>query len=173
MGTRAWRFKGCAECGPVWSPRAAQPLRATSRPGRRGLQRLRPLRGGRVPPQPGTAAGRDCGGQRGLRGAPPNPGRAASALERAVTEVGGARSASRNAFFPDLQGMVGEGGLPYRRRVPWRALGGLGTSPGPERAAPRGSGGQTVQGCWHRCCPPMSPIPRPWGVPKSWEDWRL
>ena len=107
----------------------------------------------------GAAPARDCGGQ-GLRRAAGAPGCAPKSGPSRIRT--GARSdrggwgqecLPERAFFPDLQGMVGEGGLPYRRRVPWRALGGLGTSPGPERAAPGGSGGQTVQGCWHRCCP--------------------
>lgn len=73
---RAWRFKGCAKCGPVWSPRASQPLRATHpRKGRRPLRRL---------PKAGAAPARDSGGQRGLRGVSPNPGQAASALEHEV-----------------------------------------------------------------------------------------
>ena len=75
--------------------------------------------------------------------------------------------------FPNLQGMVGEGGLPYRRRVPWRALGDLSTSPGPERAAPGGVGDRRSRAAGTDAAPPMSPIPRPWGVRKSWEDGRL
>ena len=75
---------------------------------------------------------------------------------------------TRHAFFPDLQGMVGGGGgrLPYRRRVPWRALGDLDTSPGPERAAPRGVGDRRSRAAGTDAALPCHSFPGP-GVSRT------
>lgn len=122
----------------------------------------------------GAAPARDCGGQRGLRGAPPNPGRAASALERAVTEVGGARSASRNARFSlTCKAWLGRGGYPTEGGCPgepWEVW----APPQVLRGLhPGGVVDRRSRAAGTDAAPPMSPIPRPWGVPKSWEDGRL
>lgn len=157
-----------ARMRPVWSPRASQPLRAPLHlPDRPETTAARgPCAEGGVQPQPGTPAG-----QWGLRGVTPIPGRAHPALEHAVREAGGTGvpPGHAQAFFPDLQGMVG-GGLwarvTHRRRVPLESLRRSGHPPQALRRLCPGEWGDRRSGCWHGCCPPMSLIPRPRGCPE-------